>query len=84
MYLCRKLIGVVNDVFPVILPLSRGYDNNVCPYSSQSEHVCKCSSVPVCLTGLNHRGVGNNVATMICLMQDGATALCVASYSGAI
>ena len=50
-----------------------------------------CGHIPAVMTGLNHRCVGNNIigtlirksiATMICLMQNGATALYVASENG--
>ena len=40
------VIGVVN-VFPVVLPLTIGYGNNVSPYSSQCEHVTSvCGHIP--------------------------------------
>ena len=75
------------------LSLTTDYDNNVAANVSTCLYSCRCSGMPVCghipavRTGLNHRCVGNmctliSIATMICLMQDGVTALYVASQEG--
>ena len=61
-----------------------GYDNNVSPYSSQCEHVLYsvvvCGHIPDVLVIIMCSLI--SIATMICLMQDGGTALFMASQEG--
>ena len=73
-----------------------GYDNNVSPYSSNVTtglyaFTCTdmqvCGHIPAVRTDLNHRCVGDmctliSIATMICLLQEGTTALYMASQMG--